>query len=212
MPQLVAVYDDAGVRKMMAAIDRISNVDKVERALHEGVRAAGDKVRTKVRRALHRQMGTKKYGTIVKATRSYIPGRMSYAIEGMGKGLPITDFPVKAFGGDAARMRWSPTEHWRYQVRAENGRFGRIDLSSTGKAGVTARPWRVTHDFKRSFVDAEGIFRARLPDQKRGKGRKLYGPAAWKEIVRAETLATFQGQAPREMEAQVGKRLAKLVP
>lgn len=211
MPQLIAAYDPSGVRKMMGAVERLSNVDKIERALHEGVRAAGDKVRTQVRRALHRQMGTKKYGTIVKATRSYVPGRMAYAIEGSGKGLPIEEFPVSASDDIRLRWRWSPKWHWRLQSRQANGRFGAIDASSTGKAGVVAQPWRVTHPFKRSFVDMQGVYRAALPG-KRGRGRKLYGPAAWKEIVRGETVATFQRIAPREMEAQIGKRLARLVP
>ncbi len=211
MPQLIAAYDPSGVRKMLGAIDRLSNVDKVERALHEGVRAAGDKVRTQVRRSLHRQMGTKKYGTIVKATRSYIPARMAYAIEGTGKGLPIQEFPVKASDDIRMRWRWSPKWHWRLQSRQSNGRFGRIELTSTGRAGVVAQPWRVTHAFKRSFVDAQGIYRAALPGT-RGKGRKLYGPAAWKEIVRGETVAMFQSLAPKEMQAQVGKRLARLLP
>lgn len=65
--------------------------------------------------------------------------------------------------------------------------------------GVVASPWRVTHAFKRSFVDDKGIFRAGLPGQKRGKGRKLYGAALWKEIIKDQTLRTFEAEAPREM-------------
>jgi hypothetical protein len=205
--QIYVHFDGAGLRTMMRSAETLATPAKYERALHEGVRAAGDKVRTVVRKTLHKQMGTKKYGMIVKATRSYIPAPMSYAIDGAGKGLPITDFPVK--GSKAASVRWSPKEHWRLQKRSKDGRFGAMKAGND--AGVTGRPWSVVHRFARSYQDGEGVFRAHLPGKKKGKGRRLFGPSPAKEIIKDATAAAFERDGPRELETQIGKRLARIL-
>lgn len=205
--QIVARYDGSGLLTMMRSAQTLASPARYERALHEGVRAAGDKVRTIVRRSLHQQMGTKRYGDIVKATRSYIPGRMQYAIDGNGKGLPIASFPVRA--KKRASLRWSPSEHWRVQRRGKDGRFGAIKAGD--EAGVTAKPWRVAHTFKRSFVDGAGIFRAMLPGKTKGRGRQLFGPSPAKEIVRGATAQAFERDGQRELQIQVGKRLARIL-
>lgn len=213
MPQLITTYDGKGVRRMLDATAALASPGKIERSLHEGVRAAGDKIRTVVRRRLHAQMGTKKYGTIVKATRSYIPGRLMYGIDGQGKGLYIDEFPVRA--GKREAKRFDPREQWRRQPRDAHGRFGKLPKTWAdeldGPGGVSASPWRVVHKFKRSYVDGEGVYRARRPGKK-GKGRKLYGASAAKELVKGETRSTFEREAPREMDLQIGKRLARLLP
>ena len=197
---LVVTYDGRGVASMLSAATLLASPDRLGRALHDGVRAAGDKTRTAVRKTLHEQMGTKRYGKIVAATRSFIPGPMTYVIEGRGKGLPIIEFPVR---GRSAKGRT-----WRDQPRDAAGRFGPLPLSDVGF--VTARPWRVAHTFKRSFVAADGTYKARLPGST--QTRSLFGPSAAKEIVKDATRAAFEATAPLEMEAQLAKRLGRLVP
>ena len=197
---IVVTYDGRGVASILTAATLLASPDRLGRALHEGVRAAGDKTRTVVRKALHQQMGTKRYGTIVAATRSFIPGPMTYVIEGRGSGLPIVEFPVR---GSRAKSRT-----WKDQRRDAAGRFGLLPPSDIGF--VTARPWRVAHSFKRSFVAADGTYKARLPGSQRA--RKLFGPSVAKEIARDATRAAFEATAAREMDRQLAKRLARLVP
>ena len=197
---IAVTYDGRGVASMLSAATLLAAPGRLERALHDGVRAAGDKTRTVVRKSLHQQMGTKRYGTIVAATRSFIPGLMTYVIEGRGKGLPIIEFPVR--GGRAKGRTWHD------QPRDPAGQFGPLPPSDIGF--VTARPWRVAHNFKRSFVAADGTYKARLPGSTRT--RKLYGPSVAKEIVKDATLAAFETTAPREMEVQIVRRLARIVP
>lgn len=66
----------------------------------EGLNQGGDKVRTKVRRALKDQTGVRRYGTIVEKTDSVRAGAaLEYRILGKGKGLPIREFRVSARTG-----------------------------------------------------------------------------------------------------------------
>ncbi|MBT9291836.1 hypothetical protein [Prosthecodimorpha staleyi] len=197
---IVVTYDGRGIASMLSAAMLLAAPGRLERALHEGVRAAGDKTRTVVRKSLHQQMGTKRYGTVVAATRSFIPGPMTYVIEGSGKGLPIVEFPVR---GSRTKGRT-----WRQQPRDGAGRFGPLPPSDIGF--VTARSWRVAHNFKRSFVAADGTYKARLPSSPRT--RKLFGPSVAKEIVKGATCTAFEATALREMEANLAKRLARIVP
>ena len=197
---IVVTYDGRGVATMLSAATLLASPDRLGRALHDGVRAAGDKTRTVVRKTLRQQMGTKRYGAVVAATRSFIPGPMTYVIEGRGKGLPIFEFPVR---GSRAKRRT-----WREQPRDAAGRFGPLPPSDIGF--VTARPWRVARNFKRSFVAQDGTYKARLPGSQRT--RKLFGPSVAKEIVKDAARAAFETTATREMDVQIAKRLARLVP
>jgi hypothetical protein len=204
--QIVARYDGSGLLTMMRSAETLASPARYERALHEGARAAGDKVRTVVRKALQRQTGVKRYAVIVKATRSYIPGRMQYAIDGSGKGLPITDFPVRARKVDPRRFH--PKLIWQIQKRDKMGRFK--GLKPLGD-NVSANVWGVAHRFKRSYEGRDGIFRAILPEHPRGKGRRLFGPSPAKEIVKAETAAAFNRDGPRELDLQIWRRLARIL-
>lgn len=209
MPMLVTTYNPTGILRMIAATGKLKSGANVTRTLSQGVRKAGNKVRTIVRRELKAQTGAKRYGTIVKATRSFIPAPAVYVIEGTGKGLPITEFGPKASAKIDSR-RFSRRQHWMFQPRVGGGRFGKMPPLPNG--GVTATPWNVAHAFKRSYQDEAGVFRARLPGQKSGKGRKLYGPAIWKEIVKDQTAAAFQSQGPRFLDEEVGRELRRLLP
>lgn len=75
--------------------------------------------------------------------------------------------------------------------------------------GVRAAPWNVMRLFKRSF--ANGGYRARLGAE-RFPVRRLYGPSPAKEIVKDRSVEVFEETAPRELEAQLSRRLARLLP
>lgn len=69
--------------------------------LREGLYEGGDKVRTRVRRALREQTNVKKAASVNDRATSVRSG-MSYIIRGVGKGLPIAEFPVTAAGAISA--------------------------------------------------------------------------------------------------------------
>jgi hypothetical protein len=67
-------------------------------AIARGLNEGGDKVRTRVQRALKEQTGVKAYSSItkrVKTLRAHAGG-LSYQIVATGKGIPIKEFPVKS--------------------------------------------------------------------------------------------------------------------
>lgn len=85
-------YDDRGVLRMKIGCRRLYGPRK-HQVIRETLMAAGGKTRTRVRRALRQQMGTKRIGVINRNTRSYLSdGGRAYVIEGRGKGLPIEEF------------------------------------------------------------------------------------------------------------------------
>ena len=59
-----------------------------DRAMREGLYEGGDKVRTRVRRALKVQTNVKAYGSITQRVPSVRAG-LTYIIRGEGKGMPI---------------------------------------------------------------------------------------------------------------------------
>jgi hypothetical protein len=101
----------------------------------------------------------------------------------------------------------------RYEIHGE-GKGLPIDefpVSSAVHRPVTARPWGVSHTFKRSFkTSARGLLRARL-SSKRFPIRSLRGPAVSKEIVKDKTAAHFEAEAADTVERAVVKRLGRLM-
>jgi len=140
-----------------------------------GLGAGGNKARTAVRRALKDQMGVKRYGTIVAATRGYLDAAaMEYVIEAKGAGLPIKEFPVRVT-----------------------------------RKGVGAKPWGVTHKFKRSFANNGRLLARRGPS--RFPIRALRGPSPALELVKDNTLATFESAVSGVWEPLILARLEKLL-
>jgi hypothetical protein len=182
---------------------------RVHKVLREGLREGGDKVRTKVRRALKEQMGVKKYGTIVRGVDGVLShsGILRYIIRGSGQGLPIEEFPVSAKAGQG-HIRWSRREHWKLQTRESLGRFGKIqDVPPE----VTASPWGIARTFKRSFVAKVG-YRAAIPGGKYGwVMRKLFGPGIAKEIVKDKSAGAFEMSVRTDVLPAIEKRLARLI-
>lgn len=172
---------------------------------------SGEKLRTDVRKALQAQTGAKRYGTIVKNTRSYLPNDTTFVIATSGRGLPIEEFPLKVSRNEKLRQRWSRREHWKLQGRTGNGRFGKIDSRFDNAKGVTASPWGVSRAFARSFGTDQGP-RALVPTKNGGKAiRKLFGPSLPKEIVKGQTARTFHSAARRVGDELIAK-LAAVLP
>lgn len=172
--------------------------DQLPQVERQGLAEGGDLVRTKIRRSLRHQMNTKGQGPINANTSGSLIDDRTYVIRGAGKGLPITDFPVK--GG---RKRIG---NWRDQPRDGEGRFGPLPNNDAGK--VVAQTWGVAHRFKRSYALADGTMVARLPGTR--SVRKLFGPSVAKEIGKDETAATFEATAAKTVEACIFKRLGRL--
>ena len=77
------------------------------------------------------------------------------------------------------------------------------------KAGVSAKPWRVSRVFKRSFFN--GGYQARLGPS-RFPTRRLFGPSVAKEIVKGEPLEAFLTHGPQEVARILPLKLARLMP
>lgn len=88
------------IASIVGPLENLANAGAM-RPLREGLYEGGDKVRTRVRRALKVQTNVKAYGTVVSHVPSVRAG-LSYIIKGEGKGLPIQLFPVSAPGSVVA--------------------------------------------------------------------------------------------------------------
>ncbi|GEP11807.1 hypothetical protein [Methylobacterium gnaphalii] len=97
-----------GVERYAAALSAVPA--RAMRAFAEGLNEGGDKFRTIDRRALKGQTGVKRYGTIVShtGTRRASAGNLEYTVLGLGKGLPIKEFPVSAAAhGPVTAQPWN---------------------------------------------------------------------------------------------------------
>lgn len=199
--------------------------------LHRGVIDAGRKVKTKVQRAVNRQMALKpgNYNSYVVAGTRGVPRKenMSFEIFGVKHGTRIENYKglmsVKQ-GGRAAR-------------RMNKGR------DAGNKGTVRSAVWNNPRVFKRSFATGTGFFAFRPASagtskgtpkalwtfglkegQPRGAGgkfassgktygkvRRLFGPSLMKEIPKDDSLAVFIADGPKLLEAAVSKRLTKLM-
>ena len=100
-----------------------------DRAMREGLYEGGDKVRTRVRRALKVQTNVKAYGSITQRVPGVRAG-LTYIIRGEGKGMPIELFPVSAPGpvvaspwGVVHTFKRSFANRLGYRARTTSKRF-----------------------------------------------------------------------------------------
>ena len=135
---------------------------KLPQAIARGLNEGGDRVRTQVQRALHKQSGLVKDGSVTKRARTApaFPANMNYSIIVSGK--PAT----------------KPTE---FRTRVTTGPGG----------GVTIWLWNRAHKFKRSFQQKlKGGLRMRL-DAARLPVRGFDGPNRAEEAVKDQTAEAF---------------------
>lgn len=199
---------------------------KFTEQLFYGVVDAGRKTKTKVQKAVARQMAVKAgvYSSyVVKNTRG-IPRRaiLAYDIFGVKGGIGVENY---------RGLRVVKGRSRKADAALPPGIFAR----GTVRSGV----WNNPRIFKRSFEN--GGFKAMLPGGngrapkslwtfglkpnqprdsrgrfgatgiKYGKVRTLYGPSLLKEIPMGNSLETFFDFGPVELERQVAKRLTKIL-
>jgi hypothetical protein len=189
----VIITVDSGIARYGHRLATLA--DKLPQAEREGLKEGGDLTRTLIRRTLKAQMNTKRQGDINSHTSGGLAGDNLYIIRGMGKGLPIKDFPVrggKEMHGD-----------WRDQPRLARGRFGPLH----DKGGVSAEPWGNVHKFWRSFR-RNGEFLSRRAN---GRVQRLYGPSVAKEIGKDQSAAAFESQAAENVERCIIRRIGRLI-
>jgi hypothetical protein len=88
------------IASIVAPLSRLASGNGL-RAVQDGLTEGGDKVRTKVRKALKAQTNPIKYATITSRVDGKRNG-FSYFIEAKGGGLPIKEFPHSAPGSVSA--------------------------------------------------------------------------------------------------------------
>lgn len=182
---------------------------KAKKEFGNGLSDGGLKLRTQVRHALRAQMGTRTAAPVNTRTPSKLDrGNLTFTIMGIGKGLPISAFPLRLSRSKRAMVRWSPRQHWRLQPRNASGQFGAIQ--DTPEAAVSAMVWGSLHSFQRSFVGPRGPRAVRGGDK--GRIRQLHGPAVSKELVRDHSLIAFHRGVAGIIEPSIVRRLAALVP
>lgn len=182
---------------------------KASKELANGLSDGGLKLRTSVRRALRTQMGTKSAAPINQRTPSKLNrAALTFSIMGIGKGLPISYFPVRLSRSTRSLVRWSPRQHWRLQPRNAQGQFGFIE--DTPEAAVSAMLWGNLHAFQRSFVGPRGPRAIR--GGAKGGMRQLFGPSVAKELGVDQSLVAFKTGIGSIIEPSISRRLARLLP
>jgi len=107
--------------EIIAPLSKLTNSEAMQ-PLREGLYEGGDKVRTKVRKALKVQTNVSKYTSITSRVDSRKNG-LSYGITGEGKGLPISEFPHSAPGNIVATPWGKEHRFKRSFVKPDTGAF-----------------------------------------------------------------------------------------
>lgn len=116
-----AIQVSGKVATIIAPFDRLKGQAALQ-PLREGLYEGGDKVRTRVRRALRVQTNVSKAASVNSRVNSRRAG-MTYIIVGEGKGLPITDFPHSA-PGNVEASPWGVVHRFKRSfVKPGSGAF-----------------------------------------------------------------------------------------
>ena len=220
----------ANIRALRSFREMVENLSsaRAQTELQRGVTDVGRKVKTKVQKAVAKQMALRpgNYNRYVVAGTRGVSRKdlLAYDIFGVKGGTDIEEYKgLRA-------------------VKASN----RMNVGRRGadRGEVRSAVWNAPRIFKRSFVGAGGGFFAMRPPsagtssrapkalwtfglkpgQPRGSGgrfastgvrygkvRRLYGPALMKEIPEDHSLDVFLREGPILLEQAVSKRLTKLV-
>lgn len=203
---------------------------KWKQEAQRGVMAATKKVKTKVQRAVFKQMAVlpgNYQSYVAKNTRVFSkPSELAGVIVANNKGGKVEIYK----GLKALSTKGSTAKRFNSNRSVDDAGFV--------KSGV----WNTARTFKRSFASNGGFFAlirggktsSALPKEfwtfgKKGnqprdtqgrfkssqrpgfRVRRLFGPALGKEMQKDQTLATFRKEAPKELKLQVEKRIAKLI-
>ena len=167
----------------MRELDRVEA--RLPQAAARGLNEGGDKVRTKVQRALQKQTGLVRYSSVTSRVRTVraFAGSLDYEI--IAKGRPAT----------------KPRE-FKYNVRRGPG------------GGVTVWMWGNAHRFPRSFQIAGDTGAAGLRMRMGGPRfpiRGFDGPNLAKEAVKDEAKAAFFDTVASAVAPAIEKHLAKVL-
>lgn len=208
---------------------KILSDGKWRREAFRGVVDAGRKTKTQVQRSVHRQMATKNYGFVVANTRGTPKqAELAYEIYALKGGQRIELYKglkaLAAGGMAAARMNlgrqsgegglvrsgvWNSPRTFKRSF-SQNGGFFALLPASAGKGRSTAPKALWTFGKKGNQPrGAGGRFAASSTTY--GPIRRLYGPSLMKELIKDQSLATFQTVGPKLLEEKVMKRMEKLI-
>jgi hypothetical protein len=220
-------------RSNMAAVGRFKELadmlasGKARTELQRGVTDAGRKVKTKVQKAVTKQM-------------ALLPGNYnSYVVAGT-RGIPragILAFDIFGVKGGTHIEKYKGLRAVKSGSSLNKGRKG------LERGTVRSAVWNNPRIFKRSFATAGGFYAVRpasagtskvapkilwtyglktgqprgaggkfvAQDKTYGKIRTLYGPSLMMEIPEDLSLATFMREGPPLLEQAVMKRVEKLM-
>ena len=212
-----------------AAIPKVVSSPKGKRELHRGVIDAGRKTKTKVQRAVNKQMGLlpgRYQSYVVNGTRG-VPreANLSYEIFSVKSGIKAQNYKgLRSLtpGGKALkRMNASRSTFDQGMVRSavwnrprvfkRSFEFGgKFYMMRSVATGVKAPRILWTHD-DRSWQPRSAGGQFASTGAKWGKLRQLYGPALSKELPEDQSLAAFYRHGPELLEKAVSKRIVKLM-
>lgn len=107
--------------EIIAPLSRLTDPAALQ-PLREGLYEGGEKVKTKVRKALKVQTNVSKYASITSRVNARKNG-LTYGITGEGKGLPIVEFPHAAAGSIVATPWGVEHRFKRSFVKPDTGAF-----------------------------------------------------------------------------------------
>ena len=174
--------DARDLEKLVREVARLQKA--VPAAIARGLNEGGDKVRTKVQRALKEQTGVVRYSSVTSRVRT----KRAFAGEGGASSYEII-------------VNGKPTKMFEFRTQVSKGPGG----------GVTAYLWNKAHKFKRSF-EGSGKLAGQLKMRTTGPReplRSFDGPNMAEEAAKDKSAEAFFATAETAVPAPVLKHLTK---
>jgi hypothetical protein len=159
-------------------------------AMSRALNQEGNKARTQVRTAVAKQTGVAK-GRLGLVTRSSTPATLTYTISASGRESNVAAFKGKQVAAGVSAQPWGQRrifEH-AFMLKAVKGIEGAVSADAEGGKLM-------------AFVRRPGGGRTAL--------RPVFGPNLGREIVKAETKATFETSAVGIVD-RIGHEIARMI-
>lgn len=226
--RVIVIKQNVHVLLTMQERAKLLSSGRWKREAFRGVVDAGRRTKTQVQRAVHQQMAMKSYSFVASNTRGTPnQGALSFEIYAHKGGQRIEEYKglrtLVQGGRTAGRFNkgrtigdkgfvrsgvWNAPRTFKRSFAANGGFFAMLP----GGAGSSTRAPKALWTFgKKPNQPRDGEGRFASPGTTYGRIRRLFGPALGKELVKDQSLATFQKVAPRLLEEKVMKRMAKLI-
>jgi hypothetical protein len=210
--------DIAGLRSMQKVVGRLSD-GAWKREAHRGVIDAGRRTETKVLKAEQQQLGLRTYGALRSRVRhASDDANLSYSITSAAGGQRIEEYrglrALKSSGralgatGLVSAAPWNAPRTFKRSFAANGGFFAMLPGGGSKKAPRMLWTPGVKVGQKR---DDHGRFIISGSARTFGPIRRLFGASIKKELVRGETLETFNTVAPAMLVEKVVPRMEKLL-